>query len=205
MKSIILGAGLVIGMASAGAASTITVNDGDDIGALMVGTTTLTGAVSGSCVAGGLAGIDCLSEGNPADTFNFSIGAGTALTGISLSATGDGPAGFGLETFGVSVDRTPGVPTIGVTVDLDADPVDGLFAFLNGLGVGPIPADALQFQIGTQFSAEAEGDFFANYSIGLTVASLAAPAPVPLPASAPLLLVALGGMFALRRRALAKA
>lgn len=130
------------------------------------------------------------------DSFLFNVGAGLALTGFQVSATGFPVSGVTSATAGLEINPNPGTgPFYASEFDFIA----------NSLTVGmPLSAalDAGSYRFDNSIASVSGSEtarFGARYSLTFTVEESLTPAPVPLPASFFPLIAAMGGLFALRR------
>ncbi|WP_158269964.1 VPLPA-CTERM sorting domain-containing protein [Litoreibacter ponti] len=156
-----------------------------NIGVGAIGQTSVVGDLVGECVA--LQTDGCDSGNDPEDVFEFEIGAGTKLTGLSIIVEGSGPSGFLLAA---------DIFQIGTSFEIIND--ISLNTTVGLLGGQMLGQGTYRFVVGGFISTEL-GDWGGDYRLTGTVAALNVPEPVPLPASLPLLLAGIGGLAYLRR------
>ncbi|WP_425041572.1 VPLPA-CTERM sorting domain-containing protein [Primorskyibacter sp. S187A] len=163
------------------------VNAGNDnVGTATAGFSFVSGGLAGECVPG-----DCNNDigGDTQDSFFFTIADGFQLDEISVATEGGGPEDLTIS-FSLREAMQPYTSLGFGTFEINES---GLVDFDD-----PLAAGTYSFSAFGQSASEA-GDFDAFWAVAFVV-SAATTAPVPLPASAPLLLAGLGGVWALRRR-----
>lgn len=152
------------------------------IGTLDAGANSVGGNIQGFCDS------FCAQGTDPRDYFEFFVGAGDQLTGLTFSTTG-----FLQTDLDVIVQLQDSSGAIFLAQTSRSVPVSETF-------LPPLEAGRYGVQV-LGFSAPTTGNFTydLDWTLALTVESTTA--PVPLPAGLPLLLSALGGVALLRRRA----
>lgn len=196
MKNLLIMAALSLSMAAPASAATLSITETSDfadnlvgisssVGTTGLGTNTISGQVNGLCLGNQC---DLVPIGDRHDSFQFEVAAGQQLAGITSATSSTGLAGL---TFGYTLSQfTTMFETLETTTAL-ADSLATISTSIYGPGT-------YFLSIFGSTSSET-GDYAADWTMNLNVTSPSV-SPVPLPASAPLLLAGLGLIAGLRRR-----